>query len=136
MPFVYGDTVGATNRDLFIDSTGKLGYVSSVRASKTNITELGSVSWLNQLAPVTFNYRKKDEYENYTDEPHEEKQYGLIAEEVEAVAPELCFYDFTDGEPELRGVHYHKLIAPLIQAVQELSRKNAALEARITALEA
>jgi hypothetical protein len=112
--------VGGTNRDLYVDNTGVIGYVSSNRASKNNITPINDVSWLNSLDAVSFNRRKKDEEGNYLEETYDELEYGLIAEDVEAVNDELCFYDIVDGEKELRGVHYHKLIVPMLKMIQEL----------------
>ena len=40
---------------------GRLGYLSSTRASKANIQTLGDISWLYNLNPVSFNYRQKDD---------------------------------------------------------------------------
>ena len=128
---VYSDTVGATNRDLFIDDTGKLGYVSSIRASKTNIESIDDVSWLRSLTPVSFHYRRRNEDGTYSDEADGTLDYGLIAEDVEQVAPDLCFYDIVDGEPQLRGVHYSKLITPMLRYIQKLEQRIAALEERI-----
>jgi len=133
---VYTNTVGATNRDVYVDNTGLLGYVSSVQASKTNISDITDASWLLSLNPVEFNRRKKDEDGNYTDEAYDETEYGLIAEAVEQVNDKLCFYDNVDGVRELRGVHYSKLVTPMLKLIQELSTKNDALEARLAALEA
>jgi len=116
----YSVTVGGANRDLYVDNTGVIGYVSSNRASKNNITPINDVSWLNSLDAVSFNRRKKDEEGNYLEETYDELEYGLIAEDVEAVNDELCFYDIVDGEKELRGVHYHKLIVPMLKMIQEL----------------
>lgn len=129
----YGTTVGATNRDLFIDSGGLIGYVSSIRASKTGITAIDDVSWLRDLTPVSFHYRKRNADGTYSDEPDGTLDYGLIAEDVEPVAPELCFYDVVDGEPQLRGVHYSKLITPMLRYIQQLEARIAALEERIDA---
>ena len=129
-PQTYSDTVGGTNRDLYIDNTGLIGYVSSIRASKTNIENLADVSWLKSLNPVSYQYRKKDEAGHYTDEADGGKDYGLIAEDVEAVVPELCFYDMVDGNPELRGVTYSKLITPMLKYIQQLEARVAALEAK------
>ncbi len=131
MPDVYEDTVGATNRDLFIDSTGKLGYVSSIRESKTDIFTLDDVSWLSALSPVSYRYRKRNADGTYSDEADGVTDYGLIAEDVEAVRPELCFYDQVDGEPQLRGVTYSKLITPMLRYIQQLEARIAALEERI-----
>ena len=125
---VYSDTVGATNRDLFVDSTGKFGYVSSIRESKTDIVTLDDVSWLSALSPVSYRYRKRNADGTYSDEADGVTDYGLIAEDVEAVRPELCFYDMVDGEPQLRGVTYSKLIAPMLRYIQQLEARIAALE--------
>jgi hypothetical protein len=128
---VYSATVGATNRDVYVDNTGLIGYVSSIRASKTEIQNLADVSWLNQLNPVSFKYRKKDEDGNYTDETDGDIQYGMIAEDVEQVRPDLCFYDEVDGEQELRGIQYSKLVPVMLKAIQELNAEIAALKAKL-----
>jgi hypothetical protein len=130
-PQVYADTVGATNRDLFVDSTGKLGYVSSIRESKTDIVTLDDVSWLSALSPVSYRYRKRNPDGTYSDEADGVTDYGLIAEDVEAVKPELCFYDDVDGEAQLRGVTYSKLITPMLRYIQQLEARIAALEERL-----
>ena len=132
---VYSTTVGATNRDVYVDSTGLIGYVSSIRASKTNITPLTDTAWLDALTPVAFNYRKKDEDGAYTDEANTPLEYGLIAEDVEGINPELVFYDETEDGLALRGVSYNKLMIPLLQRVQALTARNDALTARVAALE-
>ena len=125
---VYSATVGATNRDVFVDNTGLIGYVPSILASKTNIADMADTSWLDALHPITFNYRKRDEDGVYTDEAETPLEYGLIAEEVEKVNTELVFYDETEDGIELRGVSYRKLIIPLLKEVQSLRARIAALE--------
>jgi hypothetical protein len=134
MPTVYGKTV-TTPRNVFIDSNGTLGGISSVRASKNNITPITDSAWLYQVSPVTFNYRKRDEDGNYLDEVESEIQYGLIAEDVEAVRPEFCIYVEKDGQQVLQGVHYDRMISPLIKAIQEQQALIQTLTDRITALE-
>ena len=133
---VYNSVVGGTNRDVYVDNTGLLGYVSSTRNSKININNLATVDWLYGLNPVSFNRRKLDEEKHYTNEFYSELEYGLIAEEVEQVAPELCFYDDVGGEQELRGVHYNKLIAPILKALQQANARIETLEAEVAALKA
>ena len=128
---VYDTTVGGTNRDLFIDSTGLIGYVSSIRESKTDIVTLDDVSWLSALSPVSYRYRKRNADGTYSDEADGVTDYGLIAEDVEAVRPELCFYDMVDCEPQLRGVTYSKLITPMLRYIQQLEQRIAALEERL-----
>jgi hypothetical protein len=134
MPAVYSDTV--TGRDLFIAADGQLGYVSSTRASKTNIQDLSDVSWLYSLNPVSFQYRVKNEDDTYSNEAQPQPEYGLIAEEVELINPDLVFYDETENGRELRGIQYSRLIAPLLKAIQEQQSLITDLTARLTALEA
>jgi hypothetical protein len=111
-----------TGRSVIVNSGGTLGYTSSTRESKTNIKQLSDVSWLYQLNPVSFNYRKKDNEMNYTEEFHEEKWYGLIADEVESVNEDLIFYNTKeDNVKQLAGVEYSKIVPALVKAIQELS---------------
>ncbi|UCG28793.1 MAG: tail fiber domain-containing protein, partial [Bacteroidales bacterium] len=104
---VYDDVVGSTNRDLFIDNTGKIGYVSSSLRNKKEINTLEDISWIYRLRPVNFVYKK---------DINEKKQYGLIAEEVEEVNPLLVSYS-DDGEVET--VLYNKLVTPILKALQK-----------------
>ena len=120
-------------RQLYVRSDGRLGYLSSIRASKTNIVDLTDISWLNNLKPKAFNIRKKNDSGEYTDNYYDELEYGLIAEDVESVNKELCSYS---SENALEAVQYRKLVVPLLKAVQELTAKVAALETKVAALEA
>jgi predicted heme/steroid binding protein len=125
-----------SGRTMVIESSGGLGYTSSTRESKTNIQQLSNVSWLYQLNPVSFNYRKKDDEMNYTDEFNDEKWYGLIADEVEKVNEDLVFYNIKeDGTKQLAGVEYNKLIAALIKSSQEQQAQIEELSNKIVALE-
>lgn len=132
---VYNNLLGGTTRDLFIDTTGNLGYISSTRNSKTNIQTLNDVSWLFDLNPVKFNYRKRNDAGKYTKQHYENVEFGLIAEEVENIIPELCMYDQHETKSELVGVSYSKLVTPLLKAVQMLNSKIKELEARLEELE-
>ena len=122
----YTNAVGGTTRDLFVRNDGRLGYLSSIRASKTNIVDLTDISWLNNLKPQIFNMRKQNDLGEYTDSHYDELEYGLIAEDVESVNKELCSYS---ADNVLESVQYRKLVIPLLKAVQELTAKVAALEA-------
>ena len=139
MPDVYSDSISGTTRDLYIKNDGQLGYLSSVRDSKTNITDLTDVSWVYNLNPVSFNYKDiettRDEngavVESYADTHSSELDYGLIAEDVETVNDELVFYN----DDELAGVHYKKLVVPMLKTIQDQKELIDALTARVTALE-
>jgi hypothetical protein len=133
---IYNTNIGGTTRDVYVEDSGQLGYITSIQAAKGNISSLEDVGWLYSLNPVSFNYKVKDNDGNYTDNLYAEKEYGLIAEEVEQSAPELCFYDEVDEQLELRGVHYRKLITPMLKALQQANERIEQLEAKVAALEA
>lgn len=138
-PDVYGDAISGTTRDLYVKSDGQLGYISSIRDSKTNITDLTDVSWVYDLDPVSFNYKDiettRDEngaiVESYANTHSSELEYGLIAEDVETVNDELVFYN----DDALAGVHYKKLIVPLLKTIQDQKQLIDNLTTRVTALE-
>jgi hypothetical protein len=118
-----------TGRVMMVDSGGGVGYQSSTRESKTNINNLTDISFLYQLNPVSFNYRKTEEISNtFTDEYNEDIHYGLIADEVEKVNKELVIYNEKNRQKEVAGVEYGKLTAVLIKAIQELTARVQELE--------
>jgi hypothetical protein len=131
---VYNTIIGATNRDLYIDNTGLIGYVSSTLKSKINIKSIINIDWLLKLRPVTFQFRERDEKNNYLDTYDNSLQYGLIAEEVEEINPDLCFYDEIEGKQELRGINYSKLITPMLKLLQEQQNQIDVLKITVKAL--
>jgi hypothetical protein len=106
--------VTTTNNDaiaVLIDSAGQIGTVSSSARYKENIVDMGSdTDRLMQLRPVIFSM-KSDESKT--------KRYGLIAEEVAQVFPELVVYK--DEEPET--VRYHDLAVMLLNEFQKLKKQ-------------
>jgi hypothetical protein len=117
---IRGTTTGAADAiAVLIDSNGQLGTTSSSRRFKQDIEGLGENSErLLALHPVKFRYKDHAAQGDTT------PQYGLIAEEVAEVFPELVVYD-PEGRPET--VRYH-LLAPLLLA--ELQRQSARWERR------
>ena len=102
---------------VLIDANGGFGTTTSIREAKTQITPMSSASWIYQLNPVTYYYRKKDENGNYTEEAEPHLSMGLIYDEVKPINPDLCF-ETAEAEPS--GVAYERLIVPLLKAIQEL----------------
>ena len=128
---VFGTTTSGTVRTLYIGNGANylIGGISSIRASKKNIKNISNVDWLQQLTPVIFNYRKKDEKGNYTEETYEDLNYGLIAEDTAPIADFLINYnDKEDGTKEMIGIEYPRLIVPLLKAIQELTARVQYLE--------
>lgn len=126
---IRGVTTGLANAvAVVVDSSGQLGTVSSSRRFKDDIHDLGGVGQrLQQLRPVRFRYTKP-----FAD-GSTPVQYGLIAEEVADVLPELVAYD-ADGQPAT--VMYHVLPSLLVEEVQRLERERRALADGLHALRA
>ena len=93
-----------------IDSNGQLGTVSSSRRFKEDIQDMGEASsGLLRLHPVMFRYQKA-----FAD-GSKPIQYGLIAEEVAEVYPDLVAHS-ADGQIET--VKYQVLDSMLLNEVQ------------------
>jgi hypothetical protein len=126
MAGIFGQT-SASGVAVLVNSLGKLGTATSSRRYKEDIVDLGAESdVLMRLRPVAFRYRP--EYDETRT-----RQYGLVAEEVAKVAPELVVFD-SNGEPET--VRYHFVNAMLLNEVQKQQSRIQDLEARLKALEA
>jgi hypothetical protein len=110
-----------------IDGSGQLGTMSSSRRTKFDIADLDSpvTAALQGLRPVQFRYLQA-----FADGTTP-MQYGLIAEEVQDVLPELVALD-NDGQPA--SVKYHVLPALLLADVQRLERERRAQDAAIDQL--
>jgi hypothetical protein len=117
---IQGVTTG--NKDavpVLIDSNGQLGTISSSRRYKEDIQSMGETSsGLMRLHPVTFRYKKP-----FSD-GSQPIQYGLIAEEVAEVYPDLVARS-ADGHVET--VKYQVLDSMLLN---ELQKQNAAIAAQ------
>jgi hypothetical protein len=107
---IYGSTT-SSGVPVYIDSTGQLGTSPSSLRFKEQVRDMrDSSSRLMQLRPVTFLY--KPEY----DKGQRTLQYGLIAEEVARMYPELVAYD-NDGKPYT--VRYQYLTSMLLNEMQK-----------------
>ncbi|MGA3056015.1 MAG: tail fiber domain-containing protein [Candidatus Korobacteraceae bacterium] len=96
---------------MYINSFGQLGTSPSSLRFKEQVRDMGdSTNALMKLRPVTFLY--KPEY----DKGERTLQYGLIAEEVAKVYPDLVAYD-NDGKPYT--VRYQYLATMLLNEVQK-----------------
>ena len=81
-------------------------------------------SGILQLRPVTFRYKQASA------DGSKPRQYGLIAEEVAEVYPDLVVYN-TDGEVET--VQYRKLTTMLLNELQKEHRVNMTQAEKIQA---
>lgn len=126
---IRGVTTGAANAvAVVIDANGQLGTVSSSRRFKEDIRDMGEASRdLLLLRPVAFRYRQP------AADGSQALEYGLIAEEVEEVFPELVAYG-SDGQVET--VRYHVLPVLLVNELQRQERELAALRQMVEELRA
>ena len=117
--------IPVTGSAVVVNSNGQLGVTVSSERFKTTIAPMGANSGkLQQLRPVTFHLKT---------DPRGALQYGLIAEEVAKVYPELVI---RDGSGRIDGVRYDELAPILLSEVQQQQRKMAAQDERIAAQEA
>jgi Chaperone of endosialidase len=104
--------MGAT---VLVNANNQLGTIMSAAGFKEGIADLGEDSRrLLGLRPVRFRYKPQH------DDPSRPVQYGLVAEEVAAVFPELV-YPGPDGAPY--SVRYHLLSVLLLNELQRQERE-------------
>ena len=120
MAGIRGVTTADAAVPVLVDTNGQLGTISSSRRFKQDIADLGDIGLkLHQLRPVQFRYTSAS-----TNAPGR-LQYGLIAEEVQEVLPELVARS-ADGAIET--VQSHVLPSLLVAEVQRLERERQRLE--------
>ena len=99
-----------------VDHKGTVGFLPSSFRYKTDIRSIGDVSdaadKIMQLRPVSFIYKN---------DASGTIQYGLIAEEVAKVLPELVSYSQEDNKPF--SVRYGAIAPMLLHVVQKQEEK-------------
>ena len=121
---VFGQT-SSLGTAVFINSSGKLGTITSSRRFKEEIKPMAQASEaLFALKPVIFRYKKEIEAQKIP-------QFGLVAEDVEAVNPDLVVRD-ADGKAYT--VRYEAVNAMLLNEFLKAHRKAQQQEATITEL--
>jgi len=120
-----GNIFGATSSSgvaVFVNGLGKLGTVTSSKRFKEEIKPMGTTSEaLFSLTPVAFHYKKDVD-------PVGTPQFGLVAEEVEKVNPDLVVRD-KEGKPY--SVRYDQVNAMLLNEFLKEHRKVESLEATV-----
>ena len=117
---IFGVTTGMDAASVVVDSNGQLGTVASSRRFKRDIQPMDKASEaILSLQPVTFHYKstKKDT-----------PQFGLIAEDVAKLNPDLVVRD-KDGE--IYSVRYEAVNAMLLNEFLKEHRKVEGLESTI-----
>jgi Chaperone of endosialidase len=129
---IFGQT-SASGAAVSINSSGKLGTMTSSRRFKDGIKPMDKSSEaVFALNPVTFHYKKEIDATGTS-------QFGLVAEEVEKVNPDLVVRD-KEGKPY--SVRYDQVNTMLLneflkehRTVQELKSNAVKQEATIARLE-
>jgi hypothetical protein len=110
---------------VFVNSAGKLGTGPSSRRFKNDIKPMDQTSEaILALQPVTFRYKKEID-------PAGRSHFGLVAEDVEKVNPDLVVRD-KEGRPYT--VRYDQVNAMLLNELLKEHRKVEKLEATVADL--
>jgi hypothetical protein len=122
---IYGTFNTAQSAVVYIDPDGRLGTGPSARRFKKDIADMGAASEvLLSMRPVTFHFKTQDTKKA----GREISQFGLIAEEVAEVNPDLIL---RDKEGEIYSVRYDAVNAMLLNEFLKEHRKNEEQEATI-----
>lgn len=128
-PLIYGDF---SKRSIVVYGGFRsiASHMSSDQRLKRDVEPLkSSLDKISNLQGVSYHW-KADEH------PHmgltEEKQIGLLAQNVEKELPELV----SEDEDGYKAVSYSKLTAVLVEAVKELKTRNEKQQAEIEKLQA
>ena len=110
---------------VFIDANDRLGTVTSSKRFKEDIRAMDKDSEaLFALKPVSFHYKKEID-------PMRTSQFGLVAEDVEKVNPDLVV---RDNEGKAYSVRYDQVNALLLNEFLKEHRKVEKLEATVADL--
>src|SRR5205807_271877 len=108
---------------VFVSSNGQLGTVPSSQRFKDEIKPMDKASEaILVLKPVTFRYKHEIDPKNIP-------QFGLVAEEVEKVNPDLVV---RDAEGKAYTVRYEAVNAMLLNEFLKEHKKVEELEAKLT----
>jgi uncharacterized coiled-coil protein SlyX len=120
---IFGQSVGGEGVQVLVDSSGKLSTTVSSRRFKKEIKSMDSASEsILTLRPVTFQYRS---------DKTNKAQFGLIAEEVAEVNPDLVV---RDKNGEILTVRYDQVNAMLLNEFLKEHKKVEEQQATISEL--
>jgi hypothetical protein len=114
--------VAVSGSTVVVNSVGKLGVATSSARFKEQIKSMSDTSVaILKLKPVTFRYKKEVD-------PEATPQFGLVAEDVEKVDPQLVVHD-EEGEPYT--VRYEAVNAMLLNEFLKEHRTVEELKATV-----
>jgi uncharacterized coiled-coil protein SlyX len=113
MAGIYG-SLAQDGTPVYVNSAGRLGTSPSSRRFKKDIADMGTSSEaLLALRPVTFRYKEEFDSKRIP-------QFGLVAEEVAEICPDLVV---RDGKGEIYSVRYEAVNAMLLNEFLKEHRK-------------
>ena len=116
---------------IYNTTTGEITYNTSDRRLKNNIQPMAQgLERILQLRPVTFDHKNALSDTHYA----ATNRMGFIAQEVQEVFPDLVLR--IPGPDSLLTIATHDMIPAMVKAIQELSAKVDDLERRNAALQA
>jgi len=128
--FIYAATSGGTTNGIYQGNNSTLWSITSDQRIKENIETLtGNLDIISKLRPVSFNYKTGDK----------KKDISFIAQEYQQVLPDqVNEHDANAEEKEIAGTDTllgltPNLVPYLVGAIQELTAKVTALEAKLGA---
>ena len=109
----------AAGAAVYVNAANLLGTSTSALRFKENVHDIGTDSErIYDLRPVSFTYKYNPPHVMQEDTLL--KQYGLIAEEVENVIPEMVIYDL---EGTIQTLRYQYLAPLLLNEIQKLKKE-------------
>jgi hypothetical protein len=124
-PVVFQTSAGATAGFISQTATPSVAYntTSDYRLKENVQPMVGALGKIAQLNPVTYTWKSDGS-----------GGQGFIAHELQAVVPDCVTGEKdavdADGKPQHQGVDTSFLVATLVSAIQELTARIAALEAK------
>jgi hypothetical protein len=94
---------------------------SDERVKKSIRDAVLGLDFILKLRPVSFEWKDRQDG----------RHYGFTAQEVERALEEEEFAGLDKSNPDMWGLNYSELIAPLVRAVQELSAEITELKKQI-----
>jgi trimeric autotransporter adhesin len=117
------ESTKVTGNAVYVTSKGELGVLASAERYEIKIQPMGAnTEKLQQLRPVTFHLKT---------DPNGMVQYGLIAEQVNKVYPELVIRDQAGA---IQGVRYDELAPMLLNEVQQQKSRLREMQRQVAEL--
>ncbi len=115
---LYGSVKGLEVRNgITYTATGTVSSWSDARLKKNVQPFTSGLDIINQINPVSFNYNEQSPFQT------EKMQIGILAQDLEKVAPYMVDKNVTKDFDDLRSVNNQAYIFLLINAVKEQKKK-------------